>query len=82
MDPKKLILSRMGDYGDPVSTFNAVSDLIKESCGIHVSPLTCVRVLQSVKIIRERYKHNQDNLDDLAAYETIERMIVEADKRY
>jgi len=75
MDPKKLILSRMGDYGHPVSTFNAVSDLIKERWGIHIPPLTCVRVLQSVKIIRERYKHNQDNLDDLAAYKEIEHMI-------
>lgn len=62
---------RQADYSDPVKNFENIAKLASIITGKELTPEECCVVLMCVKLIREGFKHKEDNLVDLAAYAEI-----------
>jgi hypothetical protein len=69
--------SREVEYGDPVYNFKKISNMVYDMTNRYISPEDCCSVLMAVKLVRESYKHKEDNLIDLAAYAAIRQMIID-----
>lgn len=67
---------RNSDYGSPVESFERISKMASLLCNKELTSLECVRVLKAVKLVRESYKHKEDNLIDLIGYTEIENQII------
>lgn len=63
--------ARQADYSDPVKNFSDISELATFLTGKELSAEDCCLVMMSVKLCRERFKHKEDNLIDLAGYTEI-----------
>jgi hypothetical protein len=68
---------RNEQYGDPVYNFKKISNMVYDMTNRYIAPEDCCSVLMAVKLVRESYKHKEDNLIDLAAYAAIRQMIIE-----
>lgn len=62
---------RQTDYNDPVQNFNDIAQLASLLTQKNLTAEDCCLVLISLKLIRERFKHKEDNLIDLAGYTEI-----------
>ena len=62
---------RQADYSDPVKNFENIAKLASIITGKELTPQECCVVLMCVKLVREGFKHKEDNLVDLAAYTEI-----------
>jgi len=67
---------RNNDYGSAVDSFERISKMASLMTNKELTPLDCVRVLKAVKLVRESYKHKEDNLIDLIGYTEIENQII------
>lgn len=67
---------REKDYGDAIESFRNVSVVASIITGIKLSPEDCVKVMIAVKLVRESYKHKDDNLTDAKGYITILERII------
>jgi hypothetical protein len=67
---------RNTDYGSPVESFKKIANMASLLCNKEFTPLECLRVMKAVKLVRESYKHKEDNLVDLIGYTEIENMII------
>ena len=70
---------RQADYSDPVENFKHISAIASSISKENLSPTTCAIVMIAVKLARENYKHQRDNLVDLAGYVEILNMIKESE---
>lgn len=68
--------ARNTDYGNPVESFKKIANMASLLCNKEFTPLECLRVMKAVKLVRESYKHKEDNLIDLIGYTEIENMII------
>lgn len=59
---------RGDDYYDPVKNFRDISVMASLMTGKTITPNDCIKVLISVKLTRESFKHKRDNLVDLCGY--------------
>ncbi len=73
--------ARQQDYGNPVYSFKLIAQAASISCGRTLSAADCCRVLMAVKQVRESFKHNVDNLVDLAGYTDILAKIIEYEQQ-
>ena len=62
---------RQADYNDPVKNFEDIATLATFLTGSPLTAEQCCYVLIAVKLVRERFKHKEDNLVDLAGYTEI-----------
>ena len=58
---------RKADYGDSNQNLKNIAELARLQ-GVEIDAIGVAKVLMSVKIAREGYKHKRDNLVDLAGY--------------
>ena len=59
--------SRNVDYGAEES-FDKISKMASIMTSKELSPSDCIKVLMAVKMVRESFKHKEDNLIDLCGY--------------
>ena len=62
---------RQADYSDPVRNFTDISEIATFLTKKELTAEDCCNVLIAVKLTRERFKHKEDNLIDLAGYTEI-----------
>lgn len=62
---------RNTDYGSAAASFEKVAGVASILTGKELTAQDCVKVLMSVKLVRESFKHKRDNLVDLAGYAEI-----------
>lgn len=67
---------RNNDYGSATESFDRIAKMSSLLCNKEFTALDCVRVLKAVKLVRESYKHKEDNLIDLIGYTEIENQII------
>ncbi len=72
--------ARKQDYGDPKESFGKIAVVASMMVGEKLHPIDIVRVLKAVKIVRQSYNPNRDNLVDLCGYTKIEAILMDVDK--
>ena len=68
---------RQADYSDPVQNFTDIAQMATFLTKKELTAEDCCNVLIAVKLARERFKHKEDNLIDLAGYTEILNRIKE-----
>ena len=76
---RNTIDERVENYGPPTASWKEIAMVASELTGRVLSSKDCVKVLMSMKLVRERYKHTEDNLLDLVAYTQILHMLEEGE---
>ena len=72
LDASKIVTTdRQNDYNEPKKNFEDASVILKSNYDIDLKASDIVKVLISVKISREKYKHKYDNLLDNIGYTSI-----------
>lgn len=62
---------RNTDYGDIKKSFETTAKFASLLTGKELTAQDCCKVMMSIKLTRESYKHKRDNLVDLAGYAEI-----------
>ena len=70
---------RLKSYGDPYESFQRVSEGCRIIWGISVPPADLVKILITLKQVRESYKHKKDNLRDWSGYTGILQELLECE---
>lgn len=71
---------RKADYGDSNQNLKNIAELARLQ-GVEIDAIGVAKVLMSVKLAREGYKHKRDNLVDLCGYaELLNRLYEEGSK--
>lgn len=73
-----LVELRGRDYGDPVAIWARIAARWSDILGVAVDAVQAVEMMIAMKRERQAYRPKQDNLDDIAGYELIKRMIEDA----
>jgi len=69
---KKLITgSRAEQYGDQDKNFTLIAEMASLLTGKELAKTDIVKIMISVKLMREQYKHKNDNLVDVIGYTDI-----------
>lgn len=69
---------RQASYGEPVEHVGNVARAWSGILGYTISARDVCLCLAALKLVRERYKHHPDNLDDAFGYLTILERVEEA----
>jgi len=71
-EAKKLITSsRAEQYGDQDKNFTLIAEMASLLTGKELTKTDIVKIMISVKLMREKYKHKNDNLVDIIGYTDI-----------
>ena len=70
--------SRSSDRDNPVEGFVHIASIASTIRGKDITPRDCTAIMMAIKLSREQYKHNRDNLVDLAGYTQIDYLLAEA----
>jgi len=68
-------------YNNPIVAFDDYSIILRVMYGITLKPSEICKVLLSVKLGREKYKHKRDNLTDTVGYLEILNQLLEHEAR-
>lgn len=60
--------NRDSDYGSSKESFKRISSLASLITNKELTDIDCAKVLIAVKLVRESYKHKEDNLVDACGY--------------
>lgn len=60
--------SRKQDYGSATESFSKIATIASIITGKTLTPQDCCKVLIAVKLTRESFKHQEDNLLDACGY--------------
>lgn len=63
-----VVEERMQQYGPPLDNFRDIAIMWSVMLGIGISPVDVVHCMIALKMCREKYKHSDDNLIDIAGY--------------
>lgn len=69
--------ARDTDREDPVSGFEDIAKIASAIRNKDIEPRDATAVMMAVKLSREQYAHNRDNLVDLAGYAQIDYLLAE-----
>ena len=61
-------IDRRNDYNEPKENFEDASMILKSNFDIELKPSDIIKVLISLKLSREKYRHKYDNLLDTIGY--------------
>ena len=70
-------IDRRNDYNEPKENFEDASMILKSNFDIELKPSDIIKVLISLKLSREKYKHKYDNLLDTIGYIAILHELLE-----
>ena len=70
-----IVESRSILYGDPKKSWEEIAKISSILTNKELTNIDCVKILKVVKLVREKYKHKEDNLIDEAGYLAIEEML-------
>ena len=62
---------RLPEYGSATDNFINISNILKTSWGLDISPIEICKVMISVKQAREQHRHKTDNILDINNYYAI-----------
>lgn len=68
---------RNEQYGSITESFNLYSEICKVNFDLEIDPYQIAQVLMAIKLGRQKFKHKDDNLIDLAGYTKILAVLLE-----
>lgn len=69
---------RESDRDNPIRGFVHIASIASTIRGKDITPRDATAIMMAVKLSREQFKHNRDNLVDLAGYTQIDHLLAEA----
>lgn len=68
---------RNEQYGSITESFNLYSEICKVNFNLEIEPYQIAQILMAIKLGRQKFKHKDDNLIDLAGYTKILAVLLE-----